>query len=106
MTPREPTPEECENNAPVTCGELVGFACWYPQMGGYAGKCVVLFDSGPSMSDEDRNNRCFDTYVWHDGEFPFPSDDGPEGSRKPAYLHHCTPFQFIEFGLLVARRVR
>lgn len=34
-------------------------------------------------------------WVWHDGEFPF--DD----SRKPAFLHHCMPEQFIEFGEFV-----
>jgi hypothetical protein len=81
MDIKEPTPEQCE------CGEEValpnggkGKALWYPQMGGYVGRCVVV----PSAS-------CFDVYVWHDGEFPFEGE-------SPVRLHHCNPEQFVRFG--------
>jgi hypothetical protein len=70
-------------------------ACWYPQIGGYAGKAVV-------MTDDD---GCADVWVWHDGQFPFRSlddaDDGPP--RSPVLLHHCDGGGFIRFGQLLER---
>ena len=63
-------------------------AAWYPQMGGYVGKCWLSL-RGP--------DDCFVAYVFHDGEFPF--DDG----RAPRALHHCDARQFIAFGELVER---
>jgi len=61
-------------------------ATWYPQMGGYCGKCIVV-----PIGD------CFDAYVWHDGDFPF------SGDAPPTFLHHCDPQQFIRFGTGVAQ---
>ncbi len=89
--PPEPTSEQCESHAEIKWtddnGETVtGVACWYPQMGGYGGKCVI----------QPHDGGCFDAYVWHDGEFPFNGEDEPE--RKPIMLHHCDASQFIEFG--------
>jgi hypothetical protein len=82
----EPTSEQCSAHAKVTGRvngvEVIGFACWYPQMGGYAGHAVLLPLSG-----------CFEVLVWHNGEFPFSEEDG-----SPAYLHHCDADQFIAFG--------
>lgn len=88
--PREPTADECGNNAPVD----TGFACWYPQMGGYVGKCVIV----------PNGNGCFDAYVWHDGQFPFAgeADQYFEG-KNPVRLHHCMADQFIEFGQFAAK---
>lgn len=84
----EPTFEQIKNHEIVYRDhDEVGYACWYPQMGGYVGKCVIVL--GPS--------GCFSAYVWHDGEFPF------EGS-SPVNLHHCDPQQFIEFGELVKQK--
>lgn len=91
---REPTADQCS-----TCGAVevtspsVGFAAWYPQMGGYVGKCVVSYSQG-----DDGCLGCFDATVWHDGEFPFDEEDG----RGPVRLHHCSAAQFIAFGLEVA----
>lgn len=63
-----------------------GFACWYPQMGGYVGKCVVEPMGGP--------DDCFEAFVWHDGEFPFSTEYGD----RVAVLHHCSAAQFVKFG--------
>lgn len=84
-TPREPTSEECAAHARV--GE--GWACWYPQMGGYVGKAVATLDHG-----------CWDVYVWHDGDFPFSGDSvwPGEPAPSPTLIHHCDPGQFIAFG--------
>lgn len=79
---REPTGQECSDDAPYEHDGRRGIATWYPQMGGYVGKCVVLFDAG----------GCFDVFVWHDGEWPFGAD------RAPIELHHCDPEQFVTFG--------
>lgn len=90
---RAPTPEECNTNAAIDVGDKCqAIAAWYPQMGGYAGKCVVL-----------RMAECFDVFVWHDGEFPFDESGSP--GRPPAELHHCDPEQFIKFGMLVQARL-
>lgn len=80
----EPTAEQCSANE-----QLLGrktFACWYPQMGGYASKCIIILNE---------NGECFDAHVWHDGKFPF--NDG----ESPVVLHHCCAEQFIEFGQMV-----
>lgn len=85
-----PTAEQCTDKAMIDLGDgRTGTACWYPQMGGYGGRCVVVVDSN------DREDPCFEAYVWHDGEFPFE-----EGT--PRCLHHCSAQQFIEFGQFVA----
>lgn len=73
-------------------------AAWYPQMGGYAGKCwielrVCLSENKPTPTDE------VDVHVFHDGTFPFK--DSESGSRPPVVLHHCSAAQFIKFGELV-----
>src|SRR4051812_22027623 len=94
--PYEPTSDECSKRTAVewvdNSGTVrKGFACWYPQMGGYVGKCVV--ELGDKVDD------CFEAYVWHDGEFPF-GDDG----STPVCLHHCAAQQFINFGQHVLDR--
>jgi hypothetical protein len=81
---REPTIAECSAHAPIG----PGFAGWYPQMGGYVGRAVVVPRGG-----------CFEAYVWHDGMFPFGEDSGP---YPPAHIHHCMAQQFIDFGEWVA----
>ncbi len=81
--PQEPTSDECNAHASV----LGGFACWYPSMGGYVGKCVIIPDS---------ESDCFEAYIWHDGEFPFCGSE-----KNPVRIHHCDASQFIEFGKLV-----
>lgn len=83
---REPTAEECDAHTPVALDDATsGVACWYPQMGGYCGKAVVVAD-GDGV----------DVYVWHDGDFPFSGDE-----RPPAQLHHCDGSQFVEFGQFI-----
>lgn len=92
----EPTAEECSANKKVFEDDTtIGYAIWYPQMGGYAGKAVALMDK---QWTECRSGWCFDVLVWHDGEFPFSGEDGD----KPCRLHHCDPEQFISFGEKVA----
>lgn len=86
MPPEEPTALQCTNRESVGDG---AWACWYPQMGGYGAKCVVI---------DEKNGGCFEAWVWHDGCFPFPGDD-PE--RSPTRLHHCDAAQFIRFGEFV-----
>src|SRR3990167_6716014 len=88
VIPREPTPEECETNARIVIDGRSFVADWYPQMGGYVGKCLI-----------EKVDGCFDVYVWHDGEFAFSG----EGGRNPVELHHCSAEQFIAFGELLAR---
>lgn len=92
--PPQPTPEQVETNAPIQLPDgRTGYACWYPQMGGYVAMCVVV-----PVGD-----GCFDAYVWHDGQFPF--DDGGHVlgglTPHPAFLRHSDPQQFIDFGRLV-----
>ena len=94
--PTKPTPEQCSKKAKVVCdGKDIGFACYYPQIGGYHAACVVVtrkydheIDDGPP---------CFDAYIWHDGEFPLQDDD----NRQPIIIHHCSAGQFIDFGELI-----
>lgn len=84
-TPEEPSGDDCVNRKTWEDGNWLLMACWYPQMGGYVGRCVVRttrFDDG---------DGCFEAFVWHDGEFPF--GDG----ANPARLHHCSPDQFTRF---------
>lgn len=87
----EPTSDECNAHAKLT--RLIDgvsttcFAAWYPQMGGYSGKCLIA----PLAGEE---NVCFEVFVWHDGEFPFQG----EGEFQPRRLHHCLAGQFITFG--------
>ena len=89
MDIKAPTSEQCNANQKVfEEGGKVGFAIWYPQMGGYTGKAVAIMDQG--------GNDCIDVLVWHDGEFPF-------GEGEPREIHHCDPQQFIEFGETLAK---
>jgi hypothetical protein len=95
MKYREPTGDECNAKARViaytsTDGVATyGYACWYPQMGGYGGKCVVTFDDVLTEA-----NDCFAAIVWHDGEFPF----GRDADENPRVIHHCAADQFVRFG--------
>src|SRR5262245_53058591 len=90
----EPTSDQCSANAPVDLGNgLPAFAAWYPQMGGYVGRAVVVLPKPPT------EDCCVEVYVWHDGDFPFS-----EG--RPALLHHCSAEQFIRFGELLQRAQR
>lgn len=87
--PDEPTGDQCNANTRLPdFGEMKCYACWYPQMGGYCGKCVV------AVYDDPMGEGCFEAFVWHDGEFPFRDEE-------PREIHHCSPDQFIEFGELV-----
>lgn len=91
---KEPSSEECSTNKPVyEDQERIVIACWYPQMGGYVGKCLV--DIWKS-----RSNECFEAYVWHDGEWPFSEE---ERGRSPAKIHHCMAEQFVNFGTMIAK---
>ena len=89
-----PTSEQCTAKAKVwEDNDRIGYAIWYPQMGGYVGAAIALFDKKwKSYSTGAAEGGCIDVYVWHDGEFPF--SDG----ENPCLLHHCNPEQFIEFG--------
>jgi hypothetical protein len=95
----EPTPEECSANALVFEDERTrGYAMWYPQMGGYVGRCIVFLDKKwVEYPGGSRSGGCFDVLVWHDGEFPF-NEEGEGEKQNPARLHHCDPEQFIRFG--------
>lgn len=122
--PPEPTAEACTANDPVSWdagpnGELHGFACWYPQMGGYVGRCVVEFGEQYGDADAGPADRCFEAWVWHDGDFPFADGDPPRGDdgspcpvceRRPVAgpirLHHCMARQFVDFGQLVQAKMR
>lgn len=99
-----PTPEQCSSNAQVPLSEPHrpdhrGYACWYPQMGGYTGRCVVVLEDPQSGAD----HACFEAIVWHDGQFPFEDEDRWGDHLPPAHLHHCNAQQFINFGELVKR---
>jgi hypothetical protein len=67
-----------------------GRACWYPSVGGYAGKAIAAADEDGGV----------DVWVWHDGQFPFCSLDDTGGGppRSPVLLHHCMPDDFVRFG--------
>ncbi len=90
---KAPSDDQIRDNAKVAEDEHeVAYACWYPQMGGYGGKCVVIFSK---QSDE--LVPCFDALVWHNGKFPFGDD------RAPREIHHCSARQFVEFGKCVQK---
>jgi hypothetical protein len=79
--PPEPTGDQCMARSVVEHDGVKYLATWYPQMGGYVGKCLVtLRDTGD----------CVEVYVWHDGEFPF-------SDSNPAVIHHCDIDQFRVF---------
>jgi len=87
----EPTGGQCRDRAfLISTGDAEWWACWYPQMGGYCGKCIVILSKTGCVS-----NTCFEVVVWHNGDFPFSGE-------SPAHLHHCDPQQFIDFGNTVA----
>lgn len=95
---KEPTSDQCTEGAEVelpndyTGGMWHAYAYWYPQMGGYVGKSVILVN-------EDDPEGCFEAYVWHDGAFPFNEDNG-----EPAHIHHCLAEQFLDFGKFVQEK--
>ena len=96
--PPLPTADQAGANAQVRWQdgghERIGFAAWYPQMGGYVALAVVVdAKSNPP--------GCFEAWVWHDGEFPFDES----GGQHPAHLHHCDPEQFVEFGETVRAKL-
>lgn len=95
MNVTEPTVKQCDDKDQVFEDEqCVGYACWYPQMGGYSGKTIAFFNKKIKSSGKImRTADCVDVVVWHDGEFPFSSSE-----CEPTSLHHCDPVQFIEFG--------
>jgi hypothetical protein len=93
---RGPTSEECQATARVRLGERSYVATWYPQMGGYVGRCWL--DLHACGDGENSADDGFDAIVYHDGEFPFS-----DGRRHPVVLHHCSADQFIEFGELVRK---
>jgi len=90
--PREPTGDECNRNAIVfESDDTIGYAIWYPQMGGYAGRAVAMMDKQWVETDHGATGGCIDVFVWHDGDFPF-------GEGEPRVIHHCDPQAFMEFG--------
>ncbi len=92
---KEPTYGQCNNRAVVfEDRDCIAYACYYPQMGGYGGKCIAIFDKNWTQYDNGcAYGGCIDVLVWHDGDFPFSDEDS-----LPRELHHCDPTQFIEFG--------
>lgn len=99
MVPVEPTGEQCSarHRYELPDGKQA-MACWYPQMGGFVGKCVVVF--WPLLGADDEGG-CFEAHVWHDGEFPFGDRGG--NPRAPRVLHHCDAGQFVAFGEAVEK---
>lgn len=93
-----PTADECNTKAKVCEDDMrIGYAIWYPQMGGYSGKAIVI------VNKSEGHNSCFEAYVWHDGEFPFSDDGGVWEKTGPVNIHHCDPDQFISFGKAVEK---
>lgn len=90
---QEPTCEQCIRNDRVFEDKYrVGYAIWYPQMGGYVGRAIAVLDKKWAQRDDGAAmGGCIDVLVWHDGEFPF-------GEGGPREIHHCDPEQFIQFG--------
>ena len=93
----EPTSKNCSENSVVFKDDgKIGYAIWYPQMGGYVGRAIAVMDESWSESAIGiGEGGCVDVYVWHNGEFPF---DGESNGVSPVLIHHCDPKQFIEFG--------
>lgn len=76
----------------------IGYAIWYPQMGGHVGRAVAVCDKRWSETQVgSRLGGCIDVHVWHNGDFPFGDDE------TPVVIHHCAPEQFIEFGQALTR---
>lgn len=101
--PPEPTGQQCNDNARIAVDEgRYGTACWYPQMGGYHGKAIICIGA----MDEDNDPPCFETWVWHDGDFPFDGDETTRRGGPPRRLHHCDAEHFIEFGQLAIKLSR
>ena len=98
MNITEPTGAECSAHAHVyDSADKMGFAVWYPQMGGYIGKAVAVMDKNWTESPNGaRLGGCVDVYVWHDGEFPFQQD-----VESPRLIHCCDPEEFVDFGRVV-----
>ncbi len=90
-----PTSEQCQKNERVFENEAeMGYAIWYPQMGGYSSRAIAFIDKEwfeDSITGSSEGG-CVDVWVWHDGEFPF------HRGENPVELHHCLPSQFITFG--------
>ena len=97
----EPAAAQCSANAPVTAGGRTGFACWYPSMGGYAAKAIVLHEDD-DCTEETHGDCGIDVAIWHNGDFPF-SGEFTDVPSNPVVLHHCSAADFIHFGELVAR---
>lgn len=88
----EPTSQQCTDKARLTLDDgRPAHAIWWPKMGGYGGRALVVGHTG----------GCGEVYVWHDGEFPF-SSDGPRG-RQPVQIHVCDPEQWVELGHQLCR---
>jgi hypothetical protein len=95
MTPKEPTDDECSRRALVYEDATDRhYAIWYPQMGGYVGKAVVVVLRERVEFVRGESGGCVDVWVWHDGEFPLRGEDG----YQPVHLHHCNGAQFVAFG--------
>jgi len=89
----QPSGKQCDKREKVFETEYeIGYAMWYPQMGGYCGKCIVIFDKKWVKKVDYGIGGCIDVYIWHDGDFPFHEGE------NPVELHHCDPQQFIDFG--------
>lgn len=92
----EPTTDQCSAHEVITLPDgQQAVAGWYPQMGGYSGRCLIVPDLESPGS--------VDVYVWHNGDFPFKGYDADEyfpgePVRSPSRLHHCDPDQFVGFG--------
>jgi hypothetical protein len=87
----QPTAEQCSTNAEIrdADGRLFGYACWYPQTGGYSGRALAMVDP----------DGCLDVLVWHDGQFPFDGEcQNCREPRPPVELHHCDGEEFVRFG--------
>ncbi len=97
MNITEPTADQCSNKEKVFEDEhKVAYAIWYPQMGGYVGKAVAIFDKKWTVYPHGAaEGGCIDMLVWNDGEFPF-------GDGNPREIHHCDPEQFVDFGKALA----
>ncbi len=95
-----PSAEECDVNSQVFEDEdYVGYAAWYPSMGGHPGKSIIVMQKEWVEIPETgaRLGGCFTVWLWHGGEFLL-SDE-----QEPQVLHHCEPNDFIVFGHTVAR---
>ncbi len=95
MRIKEPTAEQCTQNEKVfENDDTIGYAIWFPQMGGYVGKSVALFDKSWKENENGSSEKgCIDIYVWHNGTFPFGDEED-----NPREIHLCDPEQFIDFG--------